>query len=50
MWADPGGTAIPGQPAAEVEQAPKHYHHKMKVYSQCKLHTTAEMPAEIDPG
>ena len=22
MWADPGGTAIPGQPAEEVEQAP----------------------------
>jgi hypothetical protein len=21
-WADPGGTAIPGQPATEVEQAP----------------------------
>jgi hypothetical protein len=22
IWADPGGTAIPGQPATEVEQAP----------------------------
>ena len=22
MWADPGGTAIPGQPVTEVEQAP----------------------------
>ena len=21
-WADPGGTAIPGQPVAKVEQAP----------------------------
>jgi len=21
-WADPGGTAIPGQPVTEVEQAP----------------------------
>jgi len=23
MWAVPGGTAIPGQPAVEQEQAPK---------------------------
>ena len=24
-WADPGGTAIPGQPVIRLEQAPKPY-------------------------